>query len=96
MGTTIAQEKFAVESGYWHLYRFNPDLKQDGKNPFQLDSREPKLPFQDFLKSEVRYTSLKNTFPDIADEMFAVAEEHARERYENYKRMAAMDYSKDE
>ncbi|HZK34276.1 MAG TPA: pyruvate:ferredoxin (flavodoxin) oxidoreductase [Bacillota bacterium] len=96
MGTTIAQEKLAVESGYWHLYRYNPELKEEGKNPFQLDSREPKLSFRDFLNSEVRYTSLKNTFPDIAEEMFDIAEDHARERYENYKRMAAMDYSKDE
>ncbi|HPT78598.1 MAG TPA: pyruvate:ferredoxin (flavodoxin) oxidoreductase [Candidatus Atribacteria bacterium] len=93
MGTSCMQEKRAVESGYWHLYRFNPELKAQGKNPFQLDSKEPKLTFQDFLNTEIRYTSLKNTFPDIAEEMFKTAEEHARERYEYYKRLASMDYS---
>ncbi|HHU79547.1 MAG: pyruvate:ferredoxin (flavodoxin) oxidoreductase [Caldicoprobacterales bacterium] len=95
MGTSMNQEKFAVDTGYWHLYRYNPELKEEGKNPFQLDSREPKEDFQKFISSEVRYTSLKNTFPDIADEMFSLAEEHARERYANYKRMAEMDYSKE-
>ncbi len=95
MGTTINQEKRAVESGYWHLYRYNPELKKEGKNPFQLDSKEPTGDFQEFINSEVRYTSLRNTFPELADEMFKTAEEHARERYENYKRMAEYDYSKE-
>jgi pyruvate-ferredoxin/flavodoxin oxidoreductase len=88
MGTSMNQEKRAVESGYWHLYRYNPMLKEEGKNPFQLDSKEPKEEFQDFINSEVRYTSLKNTFPEVAGEMFEKAEEHAKERYANYKRMA--------
>ncbi|HHU49357.1 MAG TPA: pyruvate:ferredoxin (flavodoxin) oxidoreductase [Clostridiales bacterium] len=95
MGTSMNQEKFAVESGYWHLYRYNPELKEQGKNPFQLDSKEPKEDFQRFINSEVRYTSLKNTFPEIAEEMFKQAEEHATERYANYKRMASADYSKE-
>ena len=95
MGTSMNQEKFAVDTGYWHLYRYNPELKAQGKNPFQLDSKEPKEDFQKFINSEVRYTSLKNTFPDIADDMFAKAEEHAKERYAGYKRMAEADYSKD-
>ncbi|HBG16189.1 MAG TPA: hypothetical protein DDW93_05360, partial [Firmicutes bacterium] len=88
MGKTQQQMKFAVETGYWHLYRHNPQLAEEGKNPFVLDSREPTKDFQDFLASEVRYTSLKQTFPDIADELFAKNEREAKERYENYKKMA--------
>ncbi len=95
MGTSMNQEKFAVETGYWHLYRYNPDLKEQGKNPFQLDSKEPKKDFQEFINSEVRYTSLKNTFPEVAEEMFQKAEEHSKERYANYKRMASADYSQE-
>lgn len=88
MGTSIAQEKKAVETGYWHLYRFDPRRKEEGKNPFILDSKEPTEPFMDFLNSEVRYTSLKITFPEIADELFKAAEQDAKERYEKYKKMA--------
>ena len=88
MGTSIAQEKKAVETGYWHLYRFDPRRKEEGKNPFILDSKEPTKPFMDFLNSEVRYTSLKVTFPEIADELFKAAEQDAKERYEKYKKMA--------
>ncbi|NLX62646.1 MAG: pyruvate:ferredoxin (flavodoxin) oxidoreductase, partial [Tissierellia bacterium] len=88
MGVSIAQEKLAVETGYWHLYRFDPRRKEEGKNPFVLDSKEPTKPLRDFLETEVRYTSLKRTFPEIADELFAAAERDARERYEKYKRMA--------
>lgn len=88
MGSSIEQEKRAVESGYWHLYRFDPRRKAEGKNPFILDSKEPTRPFEEFLESEIRYTSLKRTFPDIAEELFKVAAEDAKERYEKYKRMA--------
>lgn len=88
MGTSIAQQKKAVESGYWHLYRYNPDLKDQGKNPFIFDSKEPKANFQEFLQSEIRYASLMNVFPDSAQEMFNVAEDHARARYESYRRLA--------
>jgi len=90
MGTTINQAKKAVETGYWHLYRFNPELKEQGKNPFVLDSKEPKGSFRDFLMSEIRYTSLMNTFPERAEELFAIAEKHAKERFETYKRLAEM------
>lgn len=93
MGTSMLQEKRAVESGYWHLYRHNPELKEQGKNPFQLDSKEPKESFKKFIGSEIRYTSLMTTFPDIADDMFSLAENHAKERYESYKRMADADFS---
>ena len=88
MGTSMAQEKKAVQAGYWHLYRYNPQLKAEGKNPFILDSKEPKTSYQDFIKGEVRYARLKSSYPGIADEMYEVSEQHAKERYENYKRMA--------
>lgn len=88
MGTTIKQEKKAVDTGYWHLYRFDPRLKDEGKNPFVLDSKEPTEPFMDFINSEVRYTSLRRTFPDVADELFDAAEKDAKDRYEQYKKMA--------
>ncbi|MCK9444723.1 MAG: pyruvate:ferredoxin (flavodoxin) oxidoreductase [Tissierellaceae bacterium] len=88
MGSTIAQEKKAVDTGYWHLFRYDPRLKDEGKNPFVLDSKEPKLPFMDFINSEVRYTSLRLTFPELADELFAAAERDANARYEQYKRLS--------
>lgn len=92
MGTTVAEEKKAVEAGYWHLYRHNPLLKEEGKNPFILDSKEPSGSFQDFILGEVRYAQLSSTFPDIADELFKVAEHHALERYQTYKRLTEMQY----
>jgi len=93
MGKTQYEEKLAVDSGYWTLYRYDPRLVAEGKNPFQLDSKEPDWPlFQEFLNSEVRYTSLKKSFPERAAELFAAAETNARWRYENYKRMAALEF----
>ena len=88
MGISVAQEKKAVETGYWHLYRFDPRLKDEGKNPFVLDSKEPTKPFMDFIESEVRYTSLRKTFPELADELFKEAEKDAKSRYEKYKKLA--------
>ena len=88
MGTSVKQEKKAVDTGYWHLYRFDPRLTDEGKNPFVLDSKEPTAPFMDFINSEVRYTSLRLAFPDSADELFAAAEANSKARYEVYKRMA--------
>nr|WP_319265533.1 pyruvate:ferredoxin (flavodoxin) oxidoreductase [uncultured Draconibacterium sp.] len=97
MGRTQEEEKKAVSSGYWHLFRYNPLLEDEGKNPFQLDSKTPEWSqFQEFLNGEVRYTSLKKSFPAEADELFAAAEENAKWRYASYQRMAAMDYSKPE
>ncbi len=92
MGKTVEREKKAVDAGYWHLYRFNPLLKEEGKNPFILDSKEPKTSFREFLEGEVRYVSLKASFPEIAEELFAKAEKDAKERYEGYVRMAEMKY----
>lgn len=88
MSRSVEQEKKAVEAGYWHLYRFDPRLKAEGKNPFQLDSKEPSASFQDFINSEVRYTSLKKTFPDVAEVLFKRAEEDAKERYNRYKMLS--------
>ncbi len=84
MGFSIEEEKKAVETGYWHLYRFNPELKEEGKNPFILDSKEPTKPFRDFLDGEVRYTSLKKLFPERAEKLYEVAEENAKDRYASY------------
>ncbi|MDO5717015.1 MAG: pyruvate:ferredoxin (flavodoxin) oxidoreductase [Tissierellia bacterium] len=91
MGRTIQQEKMAVESGYWHLYRYDPRRADEGKNPFVLDSRPPKESFQDFIGSEVRYTSLKRAFPQEADGLFAIAEEDAKRRFAVYKQMSELD-----
>ena len=88
MGKTQRREKEAVASGYWHLWRFNPLLSLEGKNPFVLDSKDPEESFQEFLQGEVRYASLKKAFPESADQLYAEAEEAARERLESYKRMA--------
>jgi len=97
MGKTQAQGKFAVDSGYWHLYRFNPALETEGKNPFVLDSKEPQWDqFQSFLKSEVRYTSLQKAFPEEAATLFKASEENAKWRYNSYVRLAAMDFTKAE
>ena len=89
MLNTQREEKLAVECGYWHNYRYNPALEAEGKNPFTLDSKEPDWSkFQDFLKSEVRYSSLLKSFPAEAEELFKATEENAKWRYNQYKRMA--------
>jgi pyruvate-ferredoxin/flavodoxin oxidoreductase len=94
MGKSQLEQKRAVEAGYWHLYRYNPLLEKEGKNPFELDSKEPDWSkFQDFLNGEVRYTSLKKGFPMEAKELFAAAEKDAKWRYNSYKRLASMDFS---
>jgi pyruvate-ferredoxin/flavodoxin oxidoreductase len=95
MGKTQEEGKLAVASGYWHLYRFNPLLEAEGKNPFTLDSKEPDwTKFQDFLMSEVRYSSLKKAFPENAKELFVAAEENAKWRYKGYVRLSQQDFSK--
>lgn len=90
MGKTQEQMKKAVEAGYWHLYRYNPLLKAEGKNPFQLDSKEPTTSFQDFLMGEVRYSSLLQLFPDVAKELFIKSEEDSKDRYLSYKKLAGL------
>jgi pyruvate-ferredoxin/flavodoxin oxidoreductase len=96
-GMGKAQEEMdqAVNAGYWNLYRYNPGHAAEGKNPFTLDSKEPDwAKFQEFLGSEVRYTSLKAMFPEEAAILFKAAEDNARWRFENYKRLAEMKYEK--
>lgn len=88
MSNSQIRQKEAVDAGYWHLYRYNPLLKEEGKNPFILDSKEPTADFKEFLMGEVRYSALKNTFPDRAEELFEKAAKDAQERYEAYKRLA--------
>ncbi|UJA31242.1 pyruvate:ferredoxin (flavodoxin) oxidoreductase [Clostridium sporogenes] len=88
MGCSQLEEKKAVDCGYWGLYRFNPELKEAGKNPFSLDSKEPTANFKDFLMGEVRYASLAKQFPEDAEALFAKTEQDAKERLENYKKLA--------
>lgn len=92
MGTSMAEEKKAVESGYWHLYRYNPMLKLQGANPFTLDSKEPSKPYKDFITGEIRYSQLMKAFPEAAEELFNSSEQNAKERFEMYKRYAEMKY----
>ena len=92
MGKTQERTQLAVDTGYWHMWRFNPSLKEEGKNPFVLDSKEPTGNFREFLLGEIRYTSLANQFPELSEDLFARAEKEAKERYEGYVRMANMEY----
>ena len=87
MSNSMTQMKAAVDAGYWHLYRFNPQLAEEGKNPFILDSKEPQGSFRDFITSEVRYSSLARQFPETAEELFAKTEKDAQKRLESYKKM---------
>jgi len=91
MGHSQMEEKKAVEAGYWPLYRYNPDLAAEGKNPFTLDSKDPTGDFKDFILGEVRYASLKKTFPDVADSLYERAEKEAKEKIEYYKKLNAME-----
>lgn len=88
MGYSQLEAKRAVDSGYWNLYRYNPQLKESGKNPFVLDSKEPTLSFREFLMGEVRYSALKKQFPEAAEALFVKTEQDAKDRLENYKRLA--------
>ena len=88
MGCSQLEAKRAVEAGYWANYRYNPDLKEQGKNPFILDSKEPTADFREFLMGEVRYSSLQKMFPDTAEALFEKTEADAKERLNNYKKLA--------
>lgn len=92
MGLSQKEEKLAVECGYWHLYRYNPALEEQGKNPFTLDSKEPDwTKFQDFLKGEVRFASLYKMYPEHAAELLQKTEEYAKIRLNTYKRLAGKE-----
>jgi len=95
MNSAEEEEKFAVTSGYWQLIRYNPELEKEGKNPFILDSKEPNWDtFHDFIYNEVRYASLKKGFPEESERLAKIAVEDAKWRYNQFRRMAEMDYSK--
>lgn len=93
MGKAQAEEAKAVECGYWHLWRYNPELEKEGKNPFTLDSKEPNWDnFLPFLKGEVRYASVMKQYPEEAEELFNAAKENAQWRYNNYRRLAQQQW----
>lgn len=88
MGKSMLEIKRAVDAGYWNLYRYNPMLKEEGKNPFILDSKDPTASYKDFIQGEIRYSQLKNVFPQIADSLFDISEKNAMDRYERYKKLS--------
>jgi len=93
MGKAQAEEAKAVECGYWHLWRYNPALEEEGKNPFSLDSKEPQWDkFQDYLKGEVRFASVMKQYPNEAAELYNACEEMAKKRYSSYVRMTKMEW----
>ena len=91
MGCSQLEEKRAVDCGYWATYRFNPELKEQGKNPFILDSKEPTANFRDFLMGEVRFSSLQKMFPDTAEALFEKTEKDAKTRLDGYKKLACQE-----
>ncbi len=90
MGLAQTTIKNAVASGYWHLFRFDPRLAKEGKNPFQLDSKAPTASYKDFINNEVRYSALTRTFPDRADTLFDKAAENAAEKYNHLLRLSKL------
>jgi len=91
MGKSQENIKDAVDAGYWHLYRYNPELKEKGRNPFILDSAEPTASFRDFIMGQIRYSSLSKEFPEIADKLYAMTEQDAKDKYHTYKELAERD-----
>ena len=88
MGKTQENTKDAVQCGYWHLFRYNPALADEGKNPFSLDQKEPTESFRDFIMGQARYATLANEFPDVAEQLYKVTESNAQERLASYRRLA--------
>lgn len=91
MGIAQLEEKKAVEAGYWHTFRYDPRLAEQGKNPFQLDSKAPTASYRDFIMGEVRYNSLTRSFPERAETLFAKAEKFAEEKYDHLERLSKLD-----
>ena len=91
MGKSQENIKDAVDAGYWHLYRYNPELKEKGRNPFILDSKEQTASFRDFIMGQIRYSSLSKEFPEIADKLYAMTEQDAKDKYHTYKELAERD-----
>ena len=90
MGTSQTESKNAVASGYWNLFRYDPRLAEEGKNPFQLDSKAPSASYQDFIKNEVRYTALSRQNPERAEQLFANAEKNAMDKYNHLVKLASL------
>ena len=88
MGKAVEEEKNAVLSGYWHLFRFIPERGREGENPFVLDSGEPKLSYEEFLKGELRYERLLRENPERAETLFAKAAQKAKEKYEKLREIS--------
>jgi len=89
MAKGLNQQKMAVDSGYWILYRFNPDLAAEGKNPLQIDSKAPSIPLQDYIYTETRYRMLQQADPDAAARLLEAAQEDVKRRWQTYQQMAA-------
>jgi len=90
----LRQQELAVNSGHWPLFRYDPRLKEQGKNPLQLDSKEPKIPVKDFTKTETRFSMLSRTAPEDAEEFLQQAQANATERFHYYKQLAAISFAK--
>ena len=88
MGNAQKESKAAVDAGYWQMYRYNPDLAAEGKNPFILDSKPATGDYKSFIMGEVRYSSLAKLFPETAEKLFAKAEEEAKEKRAYYEKLA--------
>jgi pyruvate-ferredoxin/flavodoxin oxidoreductase len=87
MGYSTKEGKLAVETGYWNLYRYNPNKLREGNNPFTLDSKEPTKDLKEFLDNEVRFTSLKKTNPENYNDLIEEARKEVVERYKKYKKI---------
>jgi pyruvate-ferredoxin/flavodoxin oxidoreductase len=90
----LDQQKAAVNSGHWPLFRYNPTLAKENKNPFVLDSRAPSIPLKDYIYNETRYTMLVNSNPEEAKKLLDAAQENVNERWRLYQHMAAMNFEK--
>jgi len=90
MGKSIEEEKLAVQSGYWPLYRYNPDLAKEGKNPFIYESKDPTTDMMDFLMNETRYKALKQLYPDVAENFYKLAIEDKKKKHSYYKKLSEM------
>jgi pyruvate-ferredoxin/flavodoxin oxidoreductase len=91
MGTSLAEEKKAVEAGYWQLFRYNPELRREGKNPLILDSKEPTADYQEFLQGEIRYSQLKNVYPERAQFLFEASEQDSSFRNRRRKLLSEQE-----
>ena len=91
MGIAQLEEKKAVDAGYWNLFRYDPRLAAEGKNPFQLDSKAPTASYRDFIMGEVRYNALTRKFPERAEQLFTEAEKFAEQKYAHLERIASFE-----